>query len=90
MLAAFAAVAVSAPLVPLAHLAMLGLGAAMPAILLLVVPPILAAFWPLARMRPGGAVTIAAIACLAGAALIALQVRTDPLAPSVPAYSLDK
>ena len=88
VVAAVSAVAVSAPLVPLAHLAMLGLGASMPAILLLVVPALLAAFWPLARMRFDGAVAIAAAACLIVAAAIALQVRFDGLAPSVPAYSL--
>ncbi len=90
VVATVAAVVVAAPLVPLAHLAMLGLGAPMPVILLLVVPAMLAAFWPLARMRLDGLVAIAAAACLIVAGMIALQVRLDGLAPSVPAYSLDK
>lgn len=90
VVAALAAVMVSAPLVPLAHLAMLGLGASMPGILLLVVPAIIAAFWPLARMRMSGGVAIACAVCLILAGGIALRVRLDPMAPSIPAYSLDK
>ena len=89
--AAVALAIVAAPLVPLAHLAFLGIGGPMPqamlAFLLLVAVPIC----PLARIEAAGRGTLLLVAALLVAALaIAVQVRTDPIAGTIPAYSLDK
>ena len=90
VLAAAVAVMITAPLVPLAHLAFLGVGAGLPAILLLVVPGIAAAFWPLVRTAAWQPVLVLILAALIAAGAIALRLRHGPIAPSVPAYSLDK
>ncbi|ATE66629.1 M20/M25/M40 family metallo-hydrolase [Rhizorhabdus dicambivorans] len=67
-----------------AHFIMLGIGAEMPAVLallLFVALPLLLPLWPARAPRwlPGTA--------LAAALAIALWVRLDPIAPSIPAYS---
>jgi hypothetical protein len=85
-----AAVLVSAPLVPLAHLAFLGVGAQLPAVLLLAVPTIAAAFWPLIRTSAWRATLPVGVAMLLIAGGIAHHLRHAPLAASVPGYSLDK
>ena len=90
-IAATAAAIVGAPLLPLAHLTFLGIGGplapAMAPLLLLVG----AGFWPLARMDHTPRLALAAIALLLLiSADIALHVRAAPIAPTAPAYSLDK
>ena len=67
------------------HFIFLGIGAEMPAvmvILLFAALPLLLPLWPgrVPRWMPG--------AVLAAAVLLALWVRLDPIAPSVPGYSL--
>ena len=90
-IAAVALVAVTAPLIPLAHLAFLGIGAPMPETMLVFLLIVAAAVWPLARAAHAGRTTllIAGVLLVAGLA-IAVQVRTDPIAGTIPAYSLDK
>jgi hypothetical protein len=91
MVAAAAMVIVVAPLVPLAHLAFLGIGAPMPETMLAFLLLAAAAVWPLARIaRPRRRMLVAVAALLAAALAIAVQVRTDPIAETIPAYSLDK
>ncbi|WP_157602403.1 M20/M25/M40 family metallo-hydrolase [Sphingomonas sp. PR090111-T3T-6A] len=85
------AAVVSAPLLPLAHLAFLGIGAGLPEMVALFLLVLAAAFWPLARYERAprwALVALAVLLVMAGA--IAVHVRTDPIAPTVPAYSLDK
>lgn len=81
---------VSAPLVPLAHIGFLGIGADLPAILLLVLPTIAIAFWPLIRADAWRPSLVAIVAMLIAAGAIAHHLQHAPLAPSIPAYSLDK
>jgi len=89
--AGVAMVIVAAPLVPLAHLAFLGIGAPMPETMLAFLLLVAAAIWPLGRIgRPGRRVVYGVAALLAAALAIAVQVRTDPIAETIPAYSLDK
>jgi hypothetical protein len=91
MVIAGGVVVVSAPLLPLAHLAFLGIGATVPEVALLFVLLLAAAFWPLARVERVTAAKLGVLLVLivmAGA--IAVHVRTDPIAPTIPAYSLDK
>jgi len=84
-------VIVAAPLVPLAHLAFLGIGAPMPEAMLAFLLLVAAAVWPLGRIaRPRRRMLFAVAALLAAALAIAVQVRTDPMAETIPAYSLDK
>ena len=87
VIAGVGAVIVSAPLLPIGHLAFLGIGGTRPTILLLLVPTLAAAFWPIARTgarRP----TLIAIGCaLIAAGAIAVDIRTAPRADSIPAYS---
>ncbi|HEY0269846.1 MAG TPA: M28 family peptidase [Sphingomonas sp.] len=85
-----AAVLVSAPLLPLAHLAFVGIGAQRPIVLLLAVPSIAVAFWPLARAAAWRLPLIGVALLLIVAAGIAIHVRDSPLAASVPAYAIDK
>ncbi|WP_419827735.1 M20/M25/M40 family metallo-hydrolase [Sphingomonas sp.] len=89
-LAALAAVAVTAPLLGLAHLVFLGLGAPYPAALVPFALPVFAAFWPIARIERevAGRALVAAVLLLVVAAAIAHRVARDPLAVTVPAYSL--
>ncbi len=89
--AAAGAVAVSAPLVPLAHLAFLGIGGPLPQAMVVLLPILAATFWPLARIGRGHrAVLVAITALLVAAGATAVQLRTAPMAPTIPAYSLDK
>ena len=86
-----AAAMVSVPLVPLAHLAFLGIGGPLPQAMVALLPVLAAAFWPLARIGNGHPFALAAVGVLllvAGG--IALQVRTAPMASTIPAYSVDK
>jgi hypothetical protein len=90
-LAAVAAVIVGAPLLPLAHMTFLGVGGplapAMAPFLLLVG----AALWPLTKIERQYRVALAMIALLlVVSAGIAIRVRSAPVAPTVPAYALDK
>jgi hypothetical protein len=69
----------------------LGVGAPMPEAMLAFALPIAAGFWPLAKIdRPGRAAALAIAALLVAGLAIAVQVRTDPISPTIPAYSLDK
>jgi len=88
---AVAAVLIGVPLLPLAHMTFLGVGAglapAMAAFLLLIG----AALWPLAKIERGRrAAWLAILLLMLIATGVAIRVRTAPLAPTVPAYSLDK
>ena len=90
-LAVLGAVAVSAPLIPLAHLAFLGIGGPAPQAMAVMLLLLAAAFWPLARIARARRRVLLAIALLlvvAGGG--AMRMRAAPLSPSVPAYSLDK
>jgi hypothetical protein len=90
-IAAFAMAVVIAPLIPLAHLAFLGIGASMPEAMLAFLLLVAAAIWPLGRIELPGRWALLVVAGLLVAALaIAVQVRTDPIAETIPAYSLDK
>ena len=92
-IAAIAMVIVVAPLVPLAHLAFLGVGAPMPQAMLAFLLLVAAALWPLAsieRHHRGVGVSVVAGALLVAALTIAVQVRTGPIADTIPAYGLDK
>jgi hypothetical protein len=90
LLAAVAAVAVAAPLIGLSHLAFLGLGAPAPEMLVPFALPVFAAFWPLARIGREAAAraTVGIVALVLVAGAIAHRVAHDPLAATVPAYSL--
>jgi hypothetical protein len=91
MVVAGGAVAVSAPLLPLAHLAFLGIGAKLPELVLVFLLVLAAAFWPLARVeRVTRAKLAGLLALMLVAGAIAVHVRTAPIAPTIPAYSLDK
>ncbi len=88
---AIAAIAIGIPLLPLAHLMFLGIGAplapAMAPFLLLVG----AALWPLAWIEREHRAAIVAILLLSIVSTdVALRIRSAPIAPTVPAYSLDK
>jgi hypothetical protein len=90
-IAAIALTIVVAPLIPLAHLAFLGIGAAMPQAMLAFLLLVAVAVWPLGRIVAPGRGTLLLVGALLVAALaIAVQVRTDPIAGTIPAYSLDK
>ncbi|WP_454884978.1 M28 family peptidase [Sphingomonas oryzagri] len=90
-IAAVALAVVTAPLVPLAHLAFLGVGGPMPQAMLAFLLLLAVAVWPLGRIEAAGRGSFLTIGALLVAALaIAVQVRTDPIAETVPAYSLDK
>jgi hypothetical protein len=90
-IAAVAAVVAITPLVPLAYLAFLGIGAPMPEAMLPFLLLVAVALWPLARIERVHRTAIAGIAILMVMALaIAVHVRTDPIADTIPAYSLDK
>jgi len=91
LIAAGAAVAAVAPLLPLAHLAFLAVGASIAVGWTVLLPIPAAAFWPIGRLGGGHRIAwLIAAACLVAALVIAVRARTSPLAPSVPAYSLDK
>jgi len=85
------AVAVSAPLLPLAHLAFLSLGEMYPQAMVVVLAILAVTFWPLAKIERWHSVCLlAVVALLAGAGVIAVHVRGAPLAGTVPAYASDK
>jgi hypothetical protein len=86
------AVLVGSLLLPIAHIAFLGIGAAYPqAIAVAMLLPVAAAFWPLTRIEGAGRITLIAVAALLIAAGgTALQIRSAPLAETVPAYAPDK
>jgi hypothetical protein len=82
---------VVAPLIPLAHLAFLGIGAPMPEVMLAALLLVAAAMWPLGRIEKADRrLALVAGALLVAGLAIAVQVRTDPIAATIPAYSLDK
>ncbi|MDH7639416.1 M28 family peptidase [Sphingomonas oryzagri] len=90
-IAAMALAIVLAPLIPLAHLAFLGIGGPMPQVMLAFLLLVAVAVWPLGRIEaPGRGAWLIAGALFVAALAIAVQVRTDPIAPTIPAYSLDK
>lgn len=90
-IAAVALAAVTAPLIPLAHLAFLGIGAPLPETMLAFLLIVAAAAWPLAKIERAGRTTLLIAGALLVAGLaIAVQVRIDPIAETIPAYSLDK
>lgn len=68
-----------------AHFIFLAIGADMPAMMMV---PLFAALPLVLPLRPGRVPHWMPAAALAGAMLLALWVRLDPIAPSVPAYSL--
>lgn len=86
------AVLVGSLLLPVAHLAFLGIGASYPQVVAdAVLLPMAAAFWPLMRIEGAGRITLIAVAVLLIAAgATALQVRAAPMAETVPAYASDK
>ena len=88
IVAAIAVLVMAPPLIAFAHFLMLGLGAPTPQVLMVAIPSLFAALWPLARMRWGQGVSIAVAVLLVAGVALALQVRTDPMAQTVPAYSL--
>ncbi len=82
---------VTAVLMPLAHLTFLGIGAPLPIAMLPFLLIVAMTVWPLARIEAASPVPLTTAGVLLVAALaIAVQVRTDPIAPTIPAYSLDK
>jgi hypothetical protein len=90
-IAAIALVIVVAPLIPLAHLAFLGIGGPLPETMLAFLLLAAAAVRPFGRITmPGRLAGFAVAALLIAALAIAVQVRTDPIAKTIPAYSLDK
>jgi hypothetical protein len=90
-IAALAFVVVITPLIPLAHLAFLGIGAPLPEAMLAFLLIVAAAIWPLARIEGAGCATLLVTGAFLVAGLaIAIHVRADPIAEPIPAYSLDK
>ncbi|WBO22017.1 M20/M25/M40 family metallo-hydrolase [Sphingomonas abietis] len=88
---ALALALVVAPLIPLAHLAFLGVGAPMAPVMLAFLLIVAAAVWPLAKIGQGTRTALVIAGALVAVGLvIAVQVRTDPIAATIPAYSLDK
>jgi hypothetical protein len=91
IIAGAALVAIVAPLLPLAHLAFLGIGGPLPETTLAALLVVAVAIWPLALIeRAGRRTLLVACALLVAGLAIAVQVRTDPIAETIPAYSLDK
>ena len=70
----------------LAHNILLGIGAGMPSVAAIFAPLTLLLLWPLAPRLTRRAATVAALLCIAVAGGIALWVRLDPVAESVPPY----
>ncbi len=71
-----------------AHFVLLGIGPGMPGVVAVFAPLVLLLIAPLlppTRRRP---LLLAALVCAIAAGGIALSVRLDPMAPSVPGYSL--
>ena len=88
---AAAAMLVGIPLLPLAHLTFLGIGAPLAPALAPLLLIVAAGLWPLAQIERQRRAALIALALLAVAAMgIALKVRGAPLAPTVPGYSLNK
>lgn len=74
----------------LAHSILLGIGAGMPSVAAVFAPLTLLLLWPLLPRVPRRAAAIAALLLVLGAASIALWVRLDPVAASVPPYPARK
>lgn len=90
-LPAIAAAIVGAPLLALAHEVFVALGAQTAAPMLAAVLILGVAFWPLARVTGAAKpVLLCAGLSLIAAGVVAVQVRTDPMADTIPAYALDK
>jgi hypothetical protein len=88
---AVAAIVVGAPLLTLAHLAFLGIGAPLASAFAPLLSLVAAAFWPLAKIERSHRTALVAIALLLIVAFdVARDVRSAPLAPTVPAYALDR
>jgi hypothetical protein len=87
LLALFAALGLGQGLA-LAHLAFLGVGADAPAAMAVFLVLALALVWPLLAGVPRRPMLMLAAGLAVAAVGLALWVRLDPLAPSVPAYSL--
>ena len=70
-----------------AHFALLGVGITMPGAIAIFVPLLLLLLWPLLPAMTRRAALLAALALIVAAAALALWVRLDPLAASVPPYA---
>lgn len=84
--AMLAAVPALAWLGGLAHNILLGIGAGMPSAAAIFAPLTLLLLWPLVPRLTRRAALVAALLCIAVAGGIALWVRLDPVAESVPPY----
>jgi len=71
----------------LAHSIFLGIGAGMPSVVAAFAPLTLLLLWPILPRVPRPAAVITALLLIAAAGGIALWVRIDPVAASVPPYS---
>jgi hypothetical protein len=74
----------------LAHFVLLGIGPGMPWAIAIFAPLALLLLWPLLPMLRHRAALLMALALVIVAAGVALTVRLDPIAPSVPPYSDSK
>jgi hypothetical protein len=89
-LPALAVILIGGPVLALGHAAFIGLGAGLPSVMLFPLLILAIGCWPLARTSRWHSTTLFVIAMLTVAAgAIALHVRVDPMAETVPAYSLD-
>ena len=70
-----------------AHFALLGVGITIPGAIAIFVPLVLLLLWPLLPAMTRRATLLAALALIATATALALWVRLDPLAASVPSYA---
>ncbi len=71
----------------IAHFALLGVGITMPGAIAIFVPMVLLLLWPLLPRVSRRAALLVALALVVAAAAMALWVRLDPLAHSVPPYA---
>ena len=72
------------------HFFLLGVGITAPFVIAAFAPLALLLLWPMLPEMPRRSALIAAVMILAAAAGLALWVRLDPMAISIPAYSNDK
>ncbi|MEY2883290.1 MAG: hypothetical protein RL490_1014 [Pseudomonadota bacterium] len=70
-----------------AHFVLLGVGISMPMAVAVFAPLVLLLLWPLLPVAPRRPILLAALALVLAAGALALWVRLDPVAPSVPPYS---